>query len=255
MQNKSIVLIAEHDAATSDTIYSTLAENGYRPLTAENGNTAISMISSHCPDIALLDQSLPDMEGLDVLKTVRAWTGLPIIILSSRGNESEEVKALDMGADDYISKPFGNCELLARIRAALRHSVSMVTGGVSDGVLHCGGLTIDLLQHSVTVDGRKVHLTQNEYRIVTLLAKRPGKVLTYADIIGQVWGHFAAEDRQILRVNMANIRKKIERDPAKPQYILTEIGVGYRMASAAERNADVRTEKPELKFASCKKAQ
>lgn len=237
MQNKSIVLIAEHDAETSDSLSSALAENGYRPLTAENGNTAISMITSHCPDIALLDQALPDMEGLDVLKTVREWTGLPIIILSARGSEKEEVKALDMGADDYIAKPFGCCELLARIRTALRHSVKMETGGVSDGVLHCGGLTIDLLQHSVAADGRKIHLTQNEYRIVALLAKHPGQVLSYADIIAQVWGHFAADDRQILRVNMANIRKKIERDPADPKYILTEIGIGYRMAPAEEADA------------------
>lgn len=232
MQNKSTVLIAENDAEISDSISSTLAENGYRPLTAENGNTAISMITSHCPDIALLDQALPDMEGLDVLKTVREWTRLPIIILSSRGNENEEVKALDMGADDYIAKPFGFSELLARIRMALRHSVKMETGGdISDGVLHCGGLTVDLLQRCVTVEGKKVHLTQNEYRIVLLLAKHAGKVMTYSDIIEQVWGHFAADDRQILRVNMANIRKKIECDPAEPRYIVTEIGVGYRMAA------------------------
>lgn len=236
MQNKSTVLIAENDIETSDSISSALTQNGYRPLTAENGNTAISMITSHCPDIALLDQALPDMEGLDVLKTVREWTRLPIIILSARGNENEEVKALDMGADDYISKPFGFSELLARIRMALRHSIKMETDGdISDGVLRCGGLTVDMLQRCVTVDGRKIHLTQNEYRIVLLLAKHPGKVMTYSDIIEQVWGHFAADDRQILRVNMANIRKKIECDPADPKYIVTEIGVGYRMAGIAEK--------------------
>jgi two-component system KDP operon response regulator KdpE len=235
MQNKSTVLIAESNPETSNSISSALLANGYRPLAAENGSTAISMISSHCPDIVLLDQALPDMEGLEVLRTVRQWTRLPIIILSPRGNENEEVKALDMGADDYIMKPFGFSELLARIRMALRHSVKMETGDdVSDGILQCGGLTIDLMQHSVAVDGRKVHLTQNEYRIVLLLAKHPGKVLTYSDIIEQVWGHFAVDDRQILRVNMANIRKKIERDPADPKYIVTEIGVGYRMAAVSE---------------------
>lgn len=236
------MLIAENDTKVSNTISSALQENGYRPLTAENGNTAISMISSHCPDIALLDQSLPDMDGLEVLKTVREWARLPIIILSARGSETEEVKALDMGADDYILKPFGSSELLARIRMALRHSVKMETGDdVSDGILRNGNLTIDLMQHSVMVDGKKVHLTQNEYRIVLLLAKHPDKVLTYSEIIGQVWGHFAADDRQILRVNMANIRKKIERDPASPKYIVTEIGVGYRMASTEDHGAEVKT--------------
>lgn len=235
MQNKSTVLIAESKTESSNSISVALQAGGYRPLTAENGSTAISMISSHCPDIVLLDQSLPDMEGLEVLQSVRKWSGIPIIMLSARGNENEEVKALDMGADDYIMKPFGFSELFARIRTALRHSIKMETGeDITTGVLQRGNLVINLAQRSVMADGRKIHLTQNEYKIVLLLAKHPGEVLTYSYIIEQVWGHFAADDRQILRVNMANIRRKIEPSPAEPTYIVTEVGVGYRMTENAD---------------------
>lgn len=238
MQNRFTVLVAEHDAETRDAISSVLQANGYRPLPAENGAAAVSMISSLCPDVILLEQELPDMEGLEVLKKVRSWTGLPILILSSRGSEKEEVRALDMGADDYLRKPFGYSELLARIRMAQRHSVKMEYGDdAKNGILKNGGLVIDLLRRIVTMEGKEIHLTQNEYRILLFLAKQPGKVLTYEEIIKHVWGHFAADDRQILRVNIANIRKKIESNPADPKYILTEIGIGYRMASVKEKPA------------------
>ncbi|HEX3016223.1 MAG TPA: response regulator transcription factor [Caproicibacter sp.] len=233
MQNKLTVLIAESETENSTSAANMLQSNGYRVLSAENGNTAISMISSHCPDILLLDLDLPDMKGLDVLLSVRKWSGIPIIILSSCSDEDQEVKALDMGADDYIMKPFGFSELLARIRTALRHSIKMETGeDVSTGILQRGQLTVNLSRRRATVEGRDIHLTQNEYKIVLLLAKHPGQVLTYAYIIEQVWGHFAADDRQILRVNMANIRRKIEQNPAEPKYIITEVGVGYRMAES-----------------------
>lgn len=235
MQNRFTVLIAEHDSETRDAISSVLQANGYRPLPAENGAAAVSMISSLCPDVVLLEQELPDMEGLEVLKEVRTWTCLPVLILSSRGSEKEEVRALDMGADDYLRKPFGYPELLARIRMAQRHSVKMEFGdSAENGVLKSGDLVIDMLRRTISMGEKGIHLTQNEYRILLFLAKQPGKVLTYEEIIKHVWGHFAADDRQILRVNIANIRKKIETDPADPKYILTEIGIGYRMASAAE---------------------
>ncbi|MCI1956035.1 MAG: response regulator transcription factor [Oscillospiraceae bacterium] len=231
MQNKSTVLVAENQAHAGDPVCATLKAGGYRALTAENGSTAISMIASHCPDLVLLDSGLPETGGLDVLQTVRKWSEIPIIVFASdQGGEDEEVKALDMGADDYLMKPFGSSELLARIRTALRHSIKMETGeNVSAGCLRRGRLTMDLARHSVTVGGRKIHLTQNEYKIVLLLAKHCGQVLTYSYIIEHVWGHFAADDRQILRVNMANIRRKMEPNPAEPEYIVTEIGVGYRM--------------------------
>lgn len=230
MTNKATVLIVEDETAISNFISTILTANDYRTLRTETGASAISMVSSHCPDVVLLDLGLPDMDGLKVLKAVRNWSGIPIIVVSARGNEEEKVEALDLGADDYITKPFGTSELLARIRTAIRHSLKMETGEDIPGSLYIkGGLRIDFDKRIVIVDGTDVHLTQIEFKIVALLAKHAGSVLTYAFIINQIWGHFAQSDRQILRVNMANIRRKIERNPAEPKYILTEVGVGYRM--------------------------
>ena len=235
MTNKATVLIVEDETAISNFISTILTANDYRTLRTETGASAISMVSSHCPDVVLLDLGLPDMDGLKVLKAVRNWSGIPIIVVSARGNEEEKVEALDLGADDYITKPFGTSELLARIRTAIRHSLKMETGEIYTLSLHDalpilkGGLRIDFDKRIVIVDGTDVHLTQIEFKIVALLAKHAGSVLTYAFIINQIWGHFAQSDRQILRVNMANIRRKIERNPAEPKYILTEVGVGYRM--------------------------
>lgn len=231
MQNKPTVLIAEDDDGLRSSLSSTLQAAGYRTLTAENGGSALSMISSHCPDIVLLNLGLPDMDGCDVLASVRKWSDVPIVALSSRDDENSVVRALDAGADDYIVKPFRPQELLARFRTAMRHSARMDNAsGPAAEKLVCDDLTVDFAQRFVTVAGREIHLTQNEFKIVLLLAKHPGEVLTYSYILEHVWGNFAADDRQILRVNMANIRRKIERDPAEPRYILTEVGVGYRMA-------------------------
>lgn len=231
MNNKSSVLIVEDEVGISNFISTILQANGYRPLTADSGGAAISMISSHCPDVVLLDLGLPDMDGLEVLRFLRKWsTGVPVLVVSARGDEDEKVRALDMGADDYVMKPFGSSELLARIRTAVRHSIKMETGqDIVQGKLAIGGMVVDFDRHSVSVEGRDCHLTQNEFKIVSLLAKHSGQVLTYSYIIEQIWGHFAAGDRQILRVNMANIRRKIEQNPAEPRYIVTEVGVGYQM--------------------------
>lgn len=234
MQNKPTVLIAEDDNNLRGFLSSTLQADGYRILTAESGGSALSMISSHCPDIVLLNLGLPDMDGMEVLASVRRWSDVPIIILSSRADENSVACALDTGADDYIVKPVRPSEFLARIRAALRHGARMGAGpGLTAEKLVCGQLTVDLAQRFVTVGGRKVHLTQNEFKIVLLLAKHAGEILSYSYILEHVWGNFAADDRQILRVNMANIRRKIEQDPSNPRYILTEVGVGYRMADLA----------------------
>nr|WP_319489512.1 response regulator transcription factor [uncultured Caproiciproducens sp.] len=231
MTNKASVLIVEDEAAISNFIATILTANDYRILKTETGASAISMISSHCPDVILLDLGLPDMDGLAVLKVVRSWSCIPIIVVSARGNEKEKVEALDLGADDYITKPFGTSELLARIRTAIRHSIKMETGeDIPGGLFTKGGLSIDFDRHIVTVDGTDVHLTQIEFKIVVLLSKHAGSVLTYAFMINQIWGHFAQSDRQILRVNMANIRRKLEQNTAEPKYILTEVGVGYRMS-------------------------
>ncbi|MEA4898010.1 response regulator [Bacillota bacterium Meth-B3] len=238
MSNKQMVLIVEDEHNILSFIRTTLSANGYKVIEARDGRQALQMIASHCPDMVILDLGLPDMDGLVILKQVRTWSRLPILVVSARDRERDKVEALDLGADDYITKPFGTSELLARIRTALRHA--QAGGATVADVFTCGGLSIDLFKRRVTVDGAEAHLTQNEYKIVTLLSKYAGRVLTYDFIIQQVWGPHAQRDNQILRVNMANIRRKLEKNPATPAYIVTEIGVGYRMAEAdAESETDV----------------
>ena len=187
------------------------------------------MIPSHCPDLILLDLGLPDMDGIEILKKIREWSTTPVIVVSARSEESDKVEALDLGADDYISKPFGTSELLARIRTALRHSMKNSGSVQATDVFKTKGLMIDFDKRLVSVDGKDVHLTQIEFKIVSLLAKSAGRVLTYDFIITELWGPYAVKDNQILRVNMANIRRKLEKNPASPEYIFTEVGVGYRM--------------------------
>ena len=200
-------------------------------ITASTGNEAFSMISSHCPDLIILDLGLPDIDGMHIIESVRQWTQLPIIVVSARNHERDKVMALEKGADDYVTKPFGAAELLARIRVAIRHSRNGVgSGGIARaGKFKAGDLTIDYDKHQVLIEGENVHLTQNEFRIVALLGKCAGKVITYDFIMKELWGPQSKGNNQILRVNMANIRRKIEKNPAEPQYIFTEVGVGYRM--------------------------
>lgn len=231
MPNKIKVMIIEDEDAISNFIATTLKANAYAPLLAKTANQALSMIPSHCPDLILLDLGLPDMDGIEILKKIRGWSSTPVIVVSARGEESDKVEALDLGADDYISKPFGTSELLARIRTALRHSAKN-SSGQSSTVFSTKGLTIDFDKRRITVEGKDVHLTQIEFKIVSLLAKSAGRVLTYDYIITELWGPYAVKDNQILRVNMANIRRKLEKNPASPEYIFTEVGVGYRMADA-----------------------
>lgn len=222
-------MIVEDDEKIRGFIAAVLTSNEYRIVIAETGAEAVTMASSHCPDLILLDLGLPDMDGIEVLKTIRKWTGLPIIIVSARGHENEKVEALDLGADDYITKPFGSSELLARIRTGLRHTQA-VAGGAQDGDarLKLGDLEIDYTRRIVTVDGAEIHLTPIEYKIIVLLSRHLGKVLTYDAVMREVWGPYASE-RQALRVNMANIRRKLEANPGEPKHIVTEVGVGYRM--------------------------
>ena len=197
MKIKDKVLIVEDEQSISSFISMILTANGYDTIIVNTGEEALTMISSHCPDLIVLDLGLPDMDGLEVLRSVRKWSSLPIVVVSARNHERDKVEALDYGADDYLVKPFGTSELLARIRTAIR--------------------------------GENARLTANEYRIVSLLGKYAGKVLTYDFIIKELWGPKAKNDNQILRVNMANIRRKIEENPGQPKYIFTEVGVGYRM--------------------------
>lgn len=228
---KDKVLVVEDEQNISNFISTVLTANGFDVLMAQTGAEAISMITSHCPDLIILDLGLPDMDGMNILKEVRSWSNLPIIVVSARTHESDKVTALDFGADDYIEKPFGTSELLARIRTAIRHTRTPLDNGeiAQSGKFTVRDLTIDYDKHHVLVDGQDVHLTLNEFKIVALLGKYAGKVLTYDYLIKQIWGPKAKADNQILRVNMANIRRKIEKNPASPEYIFTEIGVGYRM--------------------------
>ena len=228
MTARAKILIVEDEEPISNFIEATLKANDYRVICAKNGQEALSMIPSHCPDLILLDLGLPDIDGIAILKQLRTWTATPVIVVSARDDESDKVEALDFGADDYIVKPFGTSELLARIRTAIRHSTSNHLGTVE--TLFCAkGLVIDFQKRLVTIDGNEVHLTQIEYKIVSLLARSAGRVLTYDNIITELWGPYAVKDNQILRVNMANIRRKLEKNPAAPKYIFTEVGVGYRM--------------------------
>ena len=229
MLNKIKIMIIEDEDAISNFIATTLKANTYAPLVARSASEALSMIPSHCPDLILLDLGLPDMDGIEILKKIREWSSTPVIVVSARGEESDKVEALDLGADDYIAKPFGTSELLARIRTALRHSMKNTSGTSTADIFRTKGLMIDFDKRLVSVDGKDVHLTQIEFKIVSLLAKSAGRVLTYDFIITELWGPYAVKDNQILRVNMANIRRKLEKNPASPEYIFTEVGVGYRM--------------------------
>ena len=231
MKIRDRILIIEDEANISSFIATILEANDYDALTARTGSEAITTITSHCPDVILLDLGLPDMDGGRIIKFVREWSTCPIIVVSARNHERDKVDALDAGADDYIVKPFGTSELLARIRAAIRHTRTHLPNGdiAQSGQFRAKGLVIDYDKHQVLVDGENAKLTQNEYKLVSLLGKYAGRVLTYDFIIRQHWGPKAKNDNQILRVNMANIRRKIEKNPAQPEYIFTEIGVGYRM--------------------------
>ena len=229
--NKPLILIVEDDPPVRNLISITLKSQAYRFETADSGTEAIMQTASHNPDIILLDLGLPDMDGMAIIESVREWTQLPIIVVSARSYERDKVEALEKGADDYITKPFSAAELLARVRVAIRHTRAGIGNGslAGTGKFTAGELSIDYDKHQVLIRGENVHLTQNEFKIVALLGKCAGKVLTYDFIMKELWGPQSKGSNQILRVNMANIRRKIEKNPAEPQYIFTEVGVGYRM--------------------------
>ena len=236
MSNKYLIVIVEDEYNISSFVSAVLQANGFDTMVARNGAEAILLIPSHCPDLVLLDLGLPDMDGQGIIENVRGWSNVPIIVVSARTRERDKVMALESGADDYITKPFGTSELLARIRTALRH-VQLREGEQAQrqtGVFHTGDLEVDYDKRRVYVNGEDAHLTQNEYKIVALLSKYSGRVLTYDSIIKHIWGPNAKQGNQILRVNMANIRRKIEPSTAEPRYIMTEMGVGYRMAEGED---------------------
>jgi two-component system KDP operon response regulator KdpE len=230
MTQKISVLIIEDEKSICDFVSKTLQAHDYKTTAVHTGKEGLAQLTSSLPDIVLLDLGLPDMDGMDIIRKTREWSSIPIIVISARTQEKEKVMALDSGADDYITKPFGTFELLARIRTAIRHNNRMVDShSNSNRPYSAGGLKIDFEKRLVSVEGKEVHLTRVEYKIVSLLAQNSGKVLTYDSLINQVWGPYADDNNRILRVNMANIRRKLEANPGEPKYIFTELGIGYRM--------------------------
>ena len=222
---KASILLIEDDPNIIDFMEVVLDQERYQLTIASTGMEALTAFQTTSIDLVLLDLGLPDIDGIDLLKILRKRLHLPIIIISARSNEEEKVKALDLGADDYVTKPFGTNELLARIRTALRHQ-NVQTEAIS--VIENKALKIDFEKQLVYKDGREIHLTKNEYRILALMFRQLGKVVTYQTLMTEVWGPYS-DDSQTLRVNMYNIRKKIEKDTLKPEYLITEIGVGYRL--------------------------
>lgn len=231
MNVKPKILLIEDEQNIASFISAILTANEMAVVQAGNGAEGIMMAASHCPDVIILDLGLPDMDGQQIIAQVRQWSQMPIIVVSARSHESDKVTALDLGADDYITKPFGTSELLARVRTALRHARSrgLAETVAQSGRFVAGALTVDFDKHRVYLNNVDAKLTQNEFKIIALLAKHAGKVLTYDSLLRSIWGPNGSGDNQILRVNMANIRRKIEENPAEPRYIFTEMGVGYRM--------------------------
>jgi two-component system KDP operon response regulator KdpE len=221
-----LVVIIEDEPQLVRFLCATLTGEGYRVEVATTGKQGLAEVTMRSPDLILLDLGLPDMDGVEVARQVREWSQTPIIVLSARGKEAQKVEVLDAGADDYLTKPFGVGELLARVRVALRHAARDEQG---ESVFESGNLRIDLAARRVTLDGNEVHLTRTEYKLLTLLAKHAGKVLTQRQLLLEVWGPESVEESQYLRVFMGQLRHKIEKDPARPRHILTEVGVGYRL--------------------------
>lgn len=229
--NKYKILIIEDEENIRNFIKTVLVAHGYQVLCAKKGTEGEMLFESHCPDLVILDLGLPDMDGIQFIKKVREKSSVPILVLSARSNEKDKVEALDLGANDYVTKPFGTAELEARIRSALRNSGR---GGEQDTVpqrrFSQGKMKIDYDARRIFVDEREVKLTQTEYNIVVFLSKQAGKVMTYAEIIQEIWGWNGPGSTKKLQVNMANIRKKIGERPGDAKFIHNELGVGYRMS-------------------------
>jgi two-component system KDP operon response regulator KdpE len=219
------ILVVDDEQPIVRLLQITLESHGYGVITAATGNDCIVQAATARPELVILDLGLPDMEGIDVLRRLREWATTPVVILSARSSEEEIVRCLDAGADDYLVKPFRTGELVARVRAALRH----VSGSPVSSVLSFGAVCIDLGARRVTKEGEDVHLTAIEYSIFALMAKNAGRILTHGQILQQVWGPTFVEETQYLRVYVAQLRKKLENDPSNPRLLVTETGIGYRL--------------------------
>lgn len=221
------VLVVDDELAIRRFLRTVLSAHGHKVFEAANGQEAIQAAAAHKPDLILLDLGLPDLDGIEVIRQLREWTETPIIVVSVRGQENEKVAALDAGADDYLTKPFGTGELLARMRVALRHSVS----SRAEPIIEIGDLKIDLARRLVTIGEAEISLTPTEYKLLSVLARHAGKVLTHRHLLREVWGPGYEDETHLLQVNISNLRSKIEPDPTRPHYIQTEPGVGYRLRS------------------------
>jgi two-component system, OmpR family, KDP operon response regulator KdpE len=222
------VVLIEDEPQIRRFLRATLGTQGYRLFEATSGADGLVDAASRQPDVIILDLGLPDMDGLEVIRRLREWTHTPIIVLSARGQERDKVAALDAGADDYVSKPFAAGELMARLRVALRHAAAGESG---EPTFTVGTLRVDQVKRQVQVNGKEIHLTPIEYRLLTVLVRHAGRVLSQRQLLKEVWGPNQVEQAHYLRVYMAQLRRKLEADPARPRYLLTEPGVGYRLAA------------------------
>lgn len=229
MDNKPYILVVEDDKPIRSFIMASLKAQGFNYTETDKGGEAIALAISNKPDLIILDLGLPDMDGIEVVQRVRELSNVPIIIVSARENERQKIEALDKGADDYLTKPFGIGELLARIRVSLRHSITSNIESENVGSFSVKDLIVDFDKRKVIINSEEIHLTPIEYKIMALLCRYPGKVLTHNFIIKEIWGAPVGNETKSLRVFMASLRRKIEKNPAQPQYIYTEVGVGYRV--------------------------
>jgi two-component system KDP operon response regulator KdpE len=222
------ILVIEDDPPLRKLLRTTLGSDGYAVIEATTGESGVRHAAYDRPDLIVLDLGLPDIDGVEVTQRVREWSAVPIIVVSARGREQDKVAALDAGADDYLTKPFGASELMARVRVALRHAAA-AKGESAEQVFEHDGLVVDLVRREVSVSGNPVHLTPNEYRLLSVLVKHAGMVLTHRQLLQEVWGPGSGEETHYLRVYMNQLRQKIELDSTRPKYLLTETGVGYRL--------------------------
>jgi len=225
METKARILIIDDEPQIRKLLNVSLKAQGFLAEEAASGQDGINQAAIFKPDLMIVDLGLPDIDGKEVVRQIREWSNAPIIILTARDQEQEKIDALDAGADDYVAKPFGMGELMARVRVCLRR---MATGD-NDPLLICGGLTVDLSQRRVSVDGREIKLTPTEYEIIKLLAQNAGRVMTHKQLLKAVWGNSNYSDTHYVRVYVGMLRRKIENDPAQPKYIITESGIGYRL--------------------------
>jgi len=223
-----VIIVIEDDPPIRRFLRTGLSTHGFTVFEADTGKQGIVEVGIRKPDLVILDLGLPDMDGVDVIKAIRAWSDIPIIILSARSSEQHKIDALDAGGDDYLTKPFGFGELLARIRVALRHSIKPNEQMQGD-VFVTANLKVDLHNRLVSIDGQEIHLTPIQYRLLAVLIKHAGKVLTQQQILKEVWGPSYQENAHYLRIYMSQLRHKLEADPTQPKFLLTESGVGYRL--------------------------